>query len=85
MTHPQTSSLVCMEREDPQLYYGTNKTYLRGSVFKFTWVVTTPLVNRVTEKGLVRLGLRGYCTTDLKLARFECYLKKLSRKIMHAS
>ena len=63
--------LVCMERGDPYLFYDTNKTYGMALVFKFTLVVTTQLVNRFTEKGLVRRGLRAIHQT---LKCFELFL-----------
>ena len=52
--------LVSMERGDPTLYHGTKQSYFGPVNFKFIkGVVTTPLVNHVTKKGLVGRGLSG--------------------------
>ena len=49
-----------MERGDPTLYYGTKQSHFGLVNFKFIrGVVTTPLVNHVTKKGLIGRGLRG--------------------------
>ena len=46
--------LVSMERGDPTLYHGTKQSHFGLVNFKFIrGVVTTPLVNHVTKKGLV--------------------------------
>ena len=34
--------LVCMDRGDPHLYYGTKQQYFRGPDFKIIGVATTP-------------------------------------------
>ena len=53
--------LVCMERADPLLYFDTNtKRTWEGSVFQFTGGGNTPLRNRLTEKGLVKRGLKVF-------------------------
>ena len=50
--------LVSMKRGDPTLNHGTKQTYFGPVKFKFIrGVVTTPLVNHVTKKGLVGRGL----------------------------
>ena len=48
------------ERGDPTLYHGTKQSYFGPVNFKFIrGVVTTPLVNHVTKKGLVGRGLKS--------------------------
>ena len=50
--------LVCIERRDPKLCYGTNYMYLGGFICKFTGGGNPPLGRCVTKKGLVGQGLR---------------------------
>ena len=64
--------LVSMKRGDPTLYHGTKQTYFGPIKFKFIrGVVTTPLVNQVTKKGLVGRGLRDYKLINSKV--FLCF------------
>ena len=61
--------LVSMDRGDPTQYYSTKQQRFICTDFKITGgVVTTPsLVNRVTEKGLVRRGLKTYVYSNVMM------------------
>ena len=58
---------VSMERGDPTLYHGPKQSYFGPVNFKFIrGVVTTPLVNHVTKKGLVGRGLISIRVLSIK-------------------
>ena len=60
--------LVSMERGDTTLYYSAKQSYFGTVIFKFIrGVVTTPLVNHVTKKGLVGRGLNKFVCFEYKL------------------